>query len=316
MSDCGYATARVAARFGARPQDGDWHRIELQRALAAVLDAARGTPLARWTAGVASGHDVHAIAAVLRGHRRALAAEIGGWMPAEWRPALAWLAVAPDLPVCAHLAAGRAPRRWMHDDVVYRALLAPGAGGDPGDGDGPRDTRGERPGERVSDTRGDRRDTAAAIARDAAPDAALATLTALAATGIAALPVGERWRVGWLRRLPRGAPPALAEAGTGVAAHFGAGVAAAHPGARSAPTGVAAATGSTRPSGSPTAAPVSAPAAVARAALAARLTRLYRRASGEPAAAFAYLGLALVDFERLEGELARRALFPDLPLAA
>ena len=53
-----------------------------------------------------------------------------------------------------------------------------------------------------------------------------------------------------------------------------------------------------------------------RAALTARLTRLYRRGSSEPAAAFAYLGLALVDFERLEGELARRVLFADLPLAA
>ena len=89
MNDVAYATARIAARFGARPQDADWHRIELQRALAALLEAARGTPLARHTAGVASGQDVHAIAAVLRGHRRALAREIADWMPAggarRWR---------------------------------------------------------------------------------------------------------------------------------------------------------------------------------------------------------------------------------------
>ena len=193
MNDVAYATARIAARFGARPQDADWHRIELQRALAALLEAARGTPLARHTAGVASGQDVHAIAAVLRGHRRALAREIGDWMPARWRPALAWLAVAPDLPVCAHLADGRPPRPWMRDDAVYGALLA--AGNDAGPDDAP------------------------ARAGRVAPDAALA---ALAAAGSDASPVGDRWRAEWHRRLPQAASPTLAEAGLRVAAHFGA----------------------------------------------------------------------------------------------
>lgn len=282
MSDCGYATARVAARFGARPQDGDWHRIELQRALAAVLDAARGTPLARWTAGVASGHDVHAIAAVLRGHRRALAAEIGGWMPAEWRPALAWLAVAPDLPVCAHLADGRPPRPWMRDDAVYGALLA--AGNDAGPDDAP------------------------ARAGRVAPDAALAALAAAGNNNVS--PVGDRWRAEWHRRLPQAASPTLAEAGLRVAAHFGA-FGPSSPAARGPASRTASAGAISQPAPSP-----AAPASVARAALSARLTRLYRRCSSEPAAGFAYLGLVLVDLERLEGELARRALFPDLPLAA
>ena len=278
MNDVAYASARIAARFGARPQDADWHRIEQQRALAALLEAARATPLARHTAGLASGQDVHAIAAVLRGHRRALAREIADWMPAGWRPALAWLAVAPDLPVCAHLAAGRPPWPWMRDDAVYPALLAPGH--DAGADDAP------------------------ARAGRVAADAALA---ALAASGNAASPVGERWRAEWHRRLPRAAPPMLVEAGLRVAVHFGAAFgpsySAAHdPAPRTASAAAMPAT--------------AALATGARAALSARLTRLYRRCSCEPAAAFAYLGLALVDLERLEGELARRALFPDLPLAA
>jgi hypothetical protein len=282
MNDVAYATARIAARFGARPQDADWHRIELQRALAALLEAARGTPLARHTAGVASGQDVHAITAVLRGHRRALAREIADWMPAGWRPALAWLAVAPDLPVCAHLAAGRPPRPWMRGDAVYRALLAPDNDSGP--------------------------DDAPARAGRVAPDAALA---ALAAAGNDASPVGDRWRAEWHHRLPQATSPTLAEAGLRVAAHFGAAFGPSSPVAHGPAPRTASAAAIPR-----SAPPPAAPASVARAALSARLTRLYRRCSSEPAAAFAYLGLVLVDLERLEGELARRALFPDLPLAA
>jgi hypothetical protein len=285
MNDVAYASARIAARFGARPQDADWHRIEQQRALAALLEAARATPLARHTAGLASGQDVHAIAAVLRGHRRALAREVADWMPAGWHPALAWLAVAPDLAVCAHLAAGRPPRPWMRDDAVYRALLAPGH--DAGADDAP------------------------ARAGRVAADAALA---ALAAPGNDTSPAGERWRVEWHRRLPRAAPPMLVEAGLRVAVHFGAAFGPSYPAAHDpAPRTASAAPRTASAAAMPATA---APATGARAALSARLTRLYRRCSCEPAAAFAYLGLALVDLERLEGELARRALFPDLPLAA
>jgi hypothetical protein len=170
----------------------------------------------------------------------------------------------------------------MRDDTVYGALLAPGHDAGP--------------------------DDAPARAGRVAADAALA---ALAAPGNAASPVGERWRAEWHRRLPRAAPPMLAEAGLRVAAHFGAAFGPSFPDMhRPAPrTASAAAMPATAP-------PPAVFATGARAALSAQLTRLYRRCSCEPAAAFAYLGLALVDLERLEGELARRALFPDLPLAA
>ena len=45
-------------------------------------------------------------------------------------------------------------------------------------------------------------------------------------------------------------------------------------------------------------------------ALEARLTLLFRRATLDPAAAFAFLGLVALDLARLRGELARRASFP------
>jgi hypothetical protein len=296
MTELAYASARVAARFGARPQDSDWRRLEVQRALAALLEAARGTPLGRWTAGVTAGQDAHAIARVLRDHRRALAAEVTGWMPAPWRSALAWLAVTPDLPACAHLASGRPPRPWMHDDVVYREWLRPVDGVAAG-------------GARGASWRG-----------GGDPDGTLAALATRGAAASATPQVCARWRAEWRRRLPRQAPASLVVAGDRVAAHFhppGAEASGAASGPRfDARRAEAMADSIEYPrtdrlalSGARTIGP-------ARGALTARLTRLYRRGSSEPAAAFGYLGLALVDFERLEGELARRVLFADLPLAA
>jgi hypothetical protein len=292
MTDLAYASARIAARFGARPQDRDWRQLEVQRTLAALLDAARGTALGRFTAGVTAGQDVHGIAAVLRGHRRALAAEFTAWMPAPWRPALAWLAVAPDLPVCAHLAAGRPSRLWMRDDAVYRTWLAPDAAAVP----------------------------AAAVDAPRPRAAADGALAALAAPDRATPATDARWRDEWRRRLPRGAPSPLVGAGDRIAAHFCAPAAAALAPPSAARFDARAAEALADSEAYRRADHGKPPGALAigpeRATLSGRLTRLYRRGGGEPSAAFACLGLLLLDLERLEGELARRVLFPDLPLAA
>jgi hypothetical protein len=53
-----------------------------------------------------------------------------------------------------------------------------------------------------------------------------------------------------------------------------------------------------------------------RSALAARLAILFRRATGDPAAAFIFLALSALDLERLRGELLRRAVFPSFGLGA
>lgn len=50
-----------------------------------------------------------------------------------------------------------------------------------------------------------------------------------------------------------------------------------------------------------------------RHALAERLAMLFRRALLEPASAFIYLALTALDFERLRGELVRRAIFASHP---
>ena len=133
--DLDYACARIAARFGARPDAAAWRRIESVRDLAAMLDAARATPLRPWTAGLSAEANPHAIERVLRGHWRALAGEVATWMPRRWRPAIEWAASAPDLPALAAWRRGGRPPQWFADDPVYRlwnseaAPETPGAAG-------------------------------------------------------------------------------------------------------------------------------------------------------------------------------------------
>lgn len=127
MIDCGsleYAQARLQARHGQRAGEGDWPRLETAREFSALLDAARQSPLRPWLVGITVPATAAQIEAVLRGHWRALVAELAGWMPMAWRPALAWCAVWPELPVLQHLARGGAAAAWMHEDAQLRALCA------------------------------------------------------------------------------------------------------------------------------------------------------------------------------------------------
>ena len=53
-----------------------------------------------------------------------------------------------------------------------------------------------------------------------------------------------------------------------------------------------------------------------RRALQARLCVLFRRAAFDPSAAFVFLALTALEYERIRGELLRRRVFPAHPLAA
>ena len=61
-----YALARVAARFGERPDDVAWRSIAVIREFAPLVDALRQGPLHRWTVGLVSDADAHAIENVAR----------------------------------------------------------------------------------------------------------------------------------------------------------------------------------------------------------------------------------------------------------
>ena len=127
MIECGsleFAQARIGARHGERPSERDWHAIETARELAPLLEVVHGTSLRPWLAGIDAGSDFHRIESTLRARWRAVVAEVAGWMPTRWRPALAWWATLPDLAPLQHLARGEEPAPWMRDDPTWRAVCA------------------------------------------------------------------------------------------------------------------------------------------------------------------------------------------------
>jgi len=242
-----YAHARMCARYGSRPDELAWRRIEMIRDFDAMLDAARTSPLGDWVAEIGPDASVHAIELALRAHLRERIAAIAAWMPSTWRAAIEWCAVLVDLPVLQHLARGGAPPLWLRDDPLHTVL---------------------------SDGSPDRRETGPA--------------SLLASAKVDSDRLASLWRAEWQRRLPvRGARSALLGDFIRLLGE--------HVAAFREPSLV---DGWAR-----------------RRALHARLAQLFRRATLDPAAAFIFLALSALDFERLRGEILRRVAFPRLPLA-
>jgi hypothetical protein len=237
-----YAWARIGAAQSRRPGPSDWRCIESVRSLPALLEAARGTPLAAWLAGVDVAAGPHAIETALRIRWRARVAEVARWMPAAWQPSVRWWAWLPDLPPLAALARGETlPRGWTDD--AYRE-----------------------------------------VARAAPPDDS--PWAPLRPAWDGTHDVAQAWRDEWLRRLPPRPDPIVLALELAARSHLEA--------FRRAAPG----------SGSPL-----------RAALAARLRVIYRRATASPGAIFVFLAQTLLDVERLRGELLRRCALPRVPLA-
>jgi hypothetical protein len=117
-----YAYARMCARYGSRPDELAWRRIEVIRDFGAMLDAARASPLGDWLADIGPDANVHAIELALRTHLRERIAAIAAWMPSAWRAAIEWCGVLVDLPVLQHLARGGVPPTWWRDDPLHAAL--------------------------------------------------------------------------------------------------------------------------------------------------------------------------------------------------
>jgi hypothetical protein len=120
MASLEYAQARLSARFGARPSEVDWRRIEHVRGFAALVEAMRLPAFNAWMVGIGPMSTAHEIEVLLRSRWRELAGEVRRWMPEPWQPAVAWCERVPDLPFVEHLARGGATLPWMRDDPVLR----------------------------------------------------------------------------------------------------------------------------------------------------------------------------------------------------
>jgi hypothetical protein len=123
MGSLEYAQARLSARFGDRPDELAWRKLEHVRELAALLDVARGSAFRTWVGGLSEVSTAHEIEAILRRHWRDRVAEVAAWTPDEWREAVLWCAILPDVPVIAHLARGHPALAWMRDDPLYHDLV-------------------------------------------------------------------------------------------------------------------------------------------------------------------------------------------------
>jgi hypothetical protein len=112
------AHARIAARWGARPDDAQWRRIEATHDLEAVLALARSTSLVQWLGGIEAGTGLHAAEQVLRERWRRRVDEVAAWMPSAWQPSLRWCAELIDLPGLQPWAPRRPRPAWATPDAA------------------------------------------------------------------------------------------------------------------------------------------------------------------------------------------------------
>jgi hypothetical protein len=106
------AHARIAARWGARPDDALWRRIETTHDLDAMLALARASSLVQWLGSIEAGTGLHATEQLLRQRWRQRADEVAAWMPPAWQPSLRWCAELIELPGLQPWARGRPLPAW------------------------------------------------------------------------------------------------------------------------------------------------------------------------------------------------------------
>ena len=132
VAEFAYAQARIEARHGERLQDADWKALESAQSLSRYLELARSTALKRFLVPIGPDFPAHAVERVIRNETVFYVTEVAAWAPRRWRPAIAWIAALPLLPlVDGRDEAASSPGRTV-DDAPLEALCAAGAtGADP-----------------------------------------------------------------------------------------------------------------------------------------------------------------------------------------
>jgi hypothetical protein len=117
-----YVQARLQARHGERLQDADWRALEAARSLDQFIERSRATALRRFSERLNAGMSSHAIERSLRAAWRDYVAEVAGWGPLDWRPAVLWMSHLADLPAIDALLRGETPD-WAQQDARLLAFL-------------------------------------------------------------------------------------------------------------------------------------------------------------------------------------------------
>ena len=105
VAEFAYAQARIEARHGERLQDADWKTLESAAVPVALsrarpLDLAQAFPRADRPATCRRTRSSASCGA----RRRFTPSEIATWAPRRWRPAIAWIAALPLLPLAERSA--------------------------------------------------------------------------------------------------------------------------------------------------------------------------------------------------------------------
>jgi hypothetical protein len=123
MGSLEYAQARISARFGDRPGELDWRRLAHVRLLPALFDVARNSAFRTWVGGISAQSTAHEIEARLRLLWRAHVAEVAAWVDDDWRGAVLWFGVLPELPIVGSLARREPVPAWALEDASYRDFV-------------------------------------------------------------------------------------------------------------------------------------------------------------------------------------------------
>jgi hypothetical protein len=119
-----YAQARAQARHGTRPGAETWSLLESSIGLAQFLHQARGTALAPRVEHFSATTSPHVIERFLRREWREEVDSAVRWVPARWRPAVAWTAGLAELPSIGYFEHGGEPQPWMAEDPVLSTFTA------------------------------------------------------------------------------------------------------------------------------------------------------------------------------------------------
>ena len=119
-----YMQARVQARHGMRPDALVWRRLQGTASLGSYLQAAQGTTLSPWVAGLLTSHSSHQIEQALRGQFRNYIDQVAHWLPPRWSGYIHWISQLPDLPAVQHLLGGEAAPAWMLEDARLRRFAS------------------------------------------------------------------------------------------------------------------------------------------------------------------------------------------------